>query len=88
MNRNDLRKVDLQLLVIFETLMHERNLTRAAERLFMGQPGVSAALIRLREFFKDPLLVRNGKHMEPTHRALQILERLHPALDGAVQRHQ
>ncbi|WP_434136375.1 LysR family transcriptional regulator (plasmid) [Pseudomonas luteola] len=82
MNRNDLRKVDLQLLVIFETLMHERNLTRAAERLFMGQPGVSAALIRLREFFKDPLLVRNGKHMEPTPRALQILERLHPALDG------
>jgi LysR family transcriptional activator of mexEF-oprN operon len=82
LNRNDLRKVDLQLLVIFETLMHERNLTRTAEKLFMGQPGISAALVRLREFFNDPLLVRCGKHMEPTPRALQILERLHPALDG------
>lgn len=82
MNRNDMRKVDLQLLVVFETLMQERNLTRAAEKLFLGQPTVSHALGRLRDFFNDPLLVRNGRAMEPTRRALDILEQLRPALDS------
>jgi LysR family transcriptional activator of mexEF-oprN operon len=37
MNRNDMRKVDLNLLIIFEALMHERHLTRASEKLFLGQ---------------------------------------------------
>ncbi len=58
MNRNDLRRVDMNLLVIFEALMFEKNLTRVAERLFMGQPAVSAALGRLRDLFDDPLLLR------------------------------
>ncbi|MNH81878.1 HTH-type transcriptional regulator LeuO [compost metagenome] len=44
MNRNDLRRVDMNLLVIFETLMFEKNLTRAGEKLFLGPPAVSAAL--------------------------------------------
>ena len=44
MNRNDLRRVDLNLLIVFETLMHERSVTRAAEKLFLGQPAISAAL--------------------------------------------
>ncbi|EHK69959.1 LysR family transcriptional regulator [Pseudomonas psychrotolerans L19] len=82
MNRNDLRRIDLHLLVVFESLMHERNLTRTAEKLFLGQPAISAALVRLRQFFDDPLLVRSGRAMEPTPRALAILERLRPALDG------
>jgi LysR family transcriptional activator of mexEF-oprN operon len=89
MNRNDLRRVDLNLLVIFEALMFERNLTRVAEKLFMGQPAVSAALGRLRDLFDDPLLLRNGRGMEPTARALVILEEIRPALDtisGAVSR--
>ncbi|NQD95639.1 LysR family transcriptional regulator [Pseudomonas sp. CrR25] len=81
MNRNDLRRVDLNLLVIFETLMFERNLTRAAEKLFLGQPAVSAALARLRDLFDDPLLVRNGRVFEPTARALAILQELQPAMD-------
>ncbi|MCY1273492.1 Nodulation protein D 2 [compost metagenome] len=81
MNRNDLRRVDMNLLVIFETLMFERNLTRAAEKLFLGQPAVSAALARLRELFGDPLLVRNGRTFEPTQRALEILRELQPAMD-------
>ena len=66
MNRNDLRKVDLQLLVVFESLMHECNLTRTAEKLYLGQPAISASLTRLRDYFNDPLLVRNGREMEPT----------------------
>ncbi len=61
MNRNDLRRVDMNLLVIFEALMFEKNLTRVAEKLFMGQPAVSAALGRLRDLFDDPLLLRNGR---------------------------
>jgi len=81
MNRNDLRRVDMNLLVIFEALMFERNLTRVAEKLFMGQPSISAALARLRDLFDDPLLLRNGRGMEPTPRALAILDELRPALD-------
>lgn len=89
MNRNDLRRLDMNLLVIFEALMFERNLTRVAEKLFMGQPSVSAALGRLRDLFDDPLLLRNGRAMEPTARAMAILKELQPALDtisGAVSR--
>ncbi|QKZ05252.1 MULTISPECIES: LysR family transcriptional regulator [Pseudomonas] len=89
MNRNDLRHVDMNLLVLFEALMFERNLTRVAEKHFIGQPAVSAALGRLRDLFDDPLLIRNGRTMEPTLRALAILEELRPALDtisGAVSR--
>lgn len=84
-NRNDLRKVDLQLLVVFESLMHERNLTRTGEKLFLGQPAISAALLRLRDFFNDPLFVRNGRNMEPTPRACEIFQRLPMALDGISQ---
>jgi LysR family transcriptional activator of mexEF-oprN operon len=82
MNRNDMRKVDLHLLIVFEVLMHERNLTRASEKLFLGQPAISHALARLREFFNDPLLIRTGRTMEPTKRALEIFEQLRPALDS------
>ena len=81
MNRNDLRRVDLNLLVVFETLIIEKNLTRASEKLFLGQPAVSASLARLRDLFDDPLLVRNGRVFEPTARALAILKELQPAMD-------
>ena len=82
MNRNDLRKVDLNLLIVFETLMHERSVTRAAEKLFLGQPAISAALARLRTLFDDPLFVRTGRSMEPTARAQEIFGHLSPALDS------
>ncbi len=81
MNRNDLRRVDMNLLVLFEALMIERNLTRVGEKLFITQPTVSAALARLRELFDDPLLIRNGRAMEPTPRAMQIFTELGPAMD-------
>ncbi|MEB0055148.1 LysR family transcriptional regulator, partial [Pseudomonas sp. FG1] len=55
MNRNELRKADINLMVVFETLMQERNVTRAAQKLFLGQPTISAALNRLRVLFNDPL---------------------------------
>lgn len=97
MNRNDLRRVDLNLLIVFETLMHERSVTRAAEKLFLGQPAISAALARLRSLFDDPLFVRTGRSMEPTARAMEIAALListavsraaefHPATSNAVFR--
>ena len=82
MNRNDLRRIDLNLLIVFETMMHERSVTRTAEKLFLGQPAISAALGRLRGIFNDPLFVRNGRLMEPTARAQELFELLVPALDS------
>ena len=82
MNRNDLRRLDLNLLIVFETLMHERSVTRAAEKLFLGQPAISAALARLRSLFDYPLFVRTGRSMEPTARAQEIFALLSPALDS------
>lgn len=82
MNRNELRKADMNLMVVFETLMQERNVTRAAEKLFLGQPTISAALNRLRALLNDPLFIRVGHRMEPTARAHEILRHLAPALDA------
>ncbi|HEY0285573.1 MAG TPA: LysR family transcriptional regulator [Pseudomonas sp.] len=82
MNRNELRKADINLMVVFETLMQERNVTRAAEKLFLGQPTISAALNRLRTLFNDPLFIRVGHRMEPTARAQEIIHHLSPALDA------
>lgn len=82
MNRNELRKADINLMVVFEALMQERNLTRAAEKLFVAQPTVSAALARLRAMFNDPLLIRVGNRMEPSARAEEVIKYLTPALDA------
>lgn len=81
MNRNDLRRADINLLIVFETMMHERNVSRAGEKLFLGQPTISSALARLRLLFDDPLFVRTGRVMEPTLRAQEIFSHLTPALD-------
>ncbi|WP_449433059.1 LysR family transcriptional regulator [Pseudomonas putida] len=82
MNRNQLRKADINLMVFFEVLMQERNLTRAAEKLFVTQSTVSAALARLRTMFNDPLLIRVGNRMEPSIRAAEVIKHLTPALDA------
>lgn len=82
MNRNELRKADINLMVVFEALMQERNLTRPAEKLFIAQPTVSAALARLRAMFNDPLLIRVGNRMEPSARAEEVIKYLTPALDA------
>jgi DNA-binding transcriptional LysR family regulator len=59
MNRNELRKADINLMVVFEALMLERNVTRVAEKLFLGQPTISSALNRLRTLFNDPAIAWN-----------------------------
>lgn len=72
MNTVNLRKVDLNLLIIFDALMLELNVTRAAERVFLSQPAMSNALRRLRELFNDPLLIRGASGMQATPRAQQL----------------
>ncbi len=62
----DLRRVDLNLLVAFDALMDERSVTRAAERLYVGQSAMSATLARIRELFDDPVLIRQGRQLVPT----------------------
>jgi DNA-binding transcriptional LysR family regulator len=65
--------VDLNLLVAFEALMAERNVTRAGRRVGLGQPAMSAALSRLRLIFKDELLVRvPGAPMRPTPKGASL----------------
>ncbi|MDU0311366.1 LysR family transcriptional regulator [Rhizobium sp. 25PS6] len=82
MNDATLRKIDLNLLLAFSVLMQERNVSRAAERLLLGQPGLSAALRRLREALDDELFVRVGRGLQPTPRALSIAPAIEDALSG------
>ncbi|HEY0296713.1 MAG TPA: LysR family transcriptional regulator [Bordetella sp.] len=75
------KRLDLNLLVTLETLLVEQNVTRAAERLHLSQPAVSAQLNRLRELFDDPLLIPAQRGMTPTAKALDLLDPLRHALD-------
>src|ERR1035437_4565653 len=67
-----LRKIDLNLLLLLDVLIEERSVTRTAKRLSMTQPALSNALNRLRETLNDPLLERTNEGMEPTPYALSI----------------
>jgi DNA-binding transcriptional LysR family regulator len=65
-------KLDLNLLVALDALLTEGSVTRAAERVHLGQSAMSNALTRLREYFDDELFVQVGRKMEPTPRALAL----------------
>ena len=87
----NLRTFDLNLLKVFDTVMAERSLTKAAEQLALTQPAVSNALRRLRDALGDELLVRKGRTLEPTARGLElwpavrdILHKLQTALAPSV----
>lgn len=77
----NLRKVDLNLLVILDALLTERSVSRAGERIGLSQPAVSAALARLREAFDDPLLVRVGRDFTLTRYASELTVPIRDALD-------
>ena len=85
MNNIDLRKFDLNLLIVFEVLLVERSVTRAAGRLARPQSAISHALSRLRVQLGDPVLVKGGKFMQPTPFALDFLEEVRPIL-ARIQR--
>lgn len=84
-NENDFRGVDLNLMVTFMVLMRERSVSRAAARLFVGQPAVSGSLARLRQLFGDELLVRSAQGMLPTTRALALEAAIGPAMQQLQQ---
>ena len=77
---NNLRRVDLNLLVTLEALLTERNVTRAAQRLHLSQPSVSVQLRKLRQIFADPLLSAVPGGMAPTTRAQALLQPLRSVL--------
>ena len=68
----NLDRFDLNLLIAFEALMTEQQVTRAARRLHITQPALSGALARLRTVFDDQLFVKDGKSMRPTLRAREL----------------
>ena len=75
------KRLDLNLLVTLEALLVEQNVTRAAARLHLSQPAVSAQLSRLRDVFHDPLLLPAQRGMTPTAKAIELLDPLRQALD-------
>lgn len=80
MNEIKLDRIDLNLLVMFDVLMTERNVTRVADKLHKTPSAISHALNRLREQLGDPLLVRVGDKMEPSPFALRLIEDVRPIL--------
>jgi len=76
MTTTTLSRVDLNLLVAMEVLLEERNVTKAAARLFITQPAMSKTLQRLRILFDDELFIRSGRELVPTTRALELRARL------------
>ncbi|MCF1592299.1 LysR family transcriptional regulator [Streptomyces muensis] len=75
--------VDLNLLLALDALLIERNVTRAAERMSVGQPAMSASLSRLRKHFDDQLLVREGRTLAPTSLALSLMPLVREAVAAA-----
>ncbi len=77
----DSTRPDLNLLTTLEALLEEQNVTKAAARLHLSQPTVSAQLSRLRDLFNDPLLIPARRGMTPTAKALELISPLRLALD-------
>lgn len=82
MNHIDIETVDLNLLRVFIALMEEGGASRAAIRLGVTQPAVSASLGRLRNIYGDPLFERTGRGLRPTMRASE----LYPLIEEAINR--
>ena len=81
----DFRGFDLNLLVSLQALLEERHVTRAAERLDISQPAMSAALARLRALLGDQLLVRGPQGLALTPRAEALGAQLRPVMGGIEQ---
>lgn len=85
MNEIDLKKLDLNLLVVFDTLMGTRSVSKAALQLNRTQSAISHALERLRQQLGEPLLVRQGSDMVPSPFALHVHAQLQPLLKQLAQ---
>lgn len=76
MHSAELARIDLNLLVVLQTLLETRSVTRTAERLGSSQPAVSRSLAKLRHLFGDKLMVKGASGMMPTLRAEAMIEPL------------
>jgi DNA-binding transcriptional LysR family regulator len=84
----NINSLDLNLLLAFDAIDRERNITLAAERVGLSQPALSNALARLRKLLNDPLFVRTAKGMEPTPYAVRLSGPIRKAcelIDGALK---
>jgi len=82
-DRPPLSRLDLNLLIALDALLTERSVTKAAERLRLSQPALSASLARLRTHFNDPLLARRGNAYELTPLAIRLTDHTSTALEAA-----
>ena len=82
LNQIDLSRADLNLLVLFETVLREQNVGRAASALNLSPSAVSHGLGRLRRMMNDPLFLRTTRGVIPTDRALEIAPRIAEILHG------
>ena len=73
---------DLNLMVIFDAIMHEQSITAAADRLAMTQPAVSNAVSRMRNVWKDPLFVKHGRGIRPTPYANKLWQEISTPLES------
>ncbi|MFY7865714.1 LysR substrate-binding domain-containing protein [Roseateles sp.] len=80
MHKIDLRRIDLNLLLLFEVLMQQGSVSKTAEQLGRTQSAVSHALGRLRQQLGDPLLVKVGGRMQPSPYALDLVQEVRPIL--------
>ena len=78
----NLSRIDLNLLVYFDVLLREKNVTRAAHHLGITQPAMSNGLRRLRDLFDDPLLIRTSEGMTATEHALHLQPLIRDVLAG------
>jgi DNA-binding transcriptional LysR family regulator len=85
LNRTNLARIDLNLLVLFEAVLEERHVARAAARLHVSPSAVSHGLGRLRELMQDPLFLRQPKGVVPTERARQLAAPVADLLERARQ---
>ena len=85
LNETALRRVDLNLLLLFQTVLRERHVGRASRALHVSPSAVSHGLGRLRELFQDPLFLRTPKGVVPTVRAMQLSEPVSDVLGRAQQ---
>ncbi|OQQ09924.1 LysR family transcriptional regulator [Vibrio splendidus] len=79
---SDVEKLDLNLLSVFLEVYRLKSITLASESLGMTQPGVSGALKRLQSQLDTDLFIREGRGIIPTNAAVQLADRVEPALEG------
>ena len=80
-----MRPHELNLLVIFDRVMTENSITRAAEQLSMTQPAVSNAVARMRSLWNDEVFVKDGRNIQPTTFAKNLWSQIRDPLHGLNQ---